>query len=392
MQIDIFSEMQRPRELWDDDAYEHTLIEETLEQARLADELGYGCWWQVEHHGAVEFSYSSAPELMLTTIARETERLRVGHAAVLSPHRFNHPIRVAERAAFLDHLSAGRLELGLARSTVREWRAFNIDGDETRDQMQQAFELIPQLWTQQRVDWDSEDFRIHDFTLTPKPLQQPHPPLWQACSSPVSFEQAGRNGVGALANTLWRSLDQVEEIVASYKRGIAQCERPVGEFINDQIAFFTFVHCVEDPASALSSAAAGAAAWYTNTALTFFEARESYLRRARELEAARDDAGGDLTGQFLADEDAESTRAQLLHARIMRGEAVPDDEILETLSEQQSLVVGDPQTCREKMRRFEGAGIDRLMCMQQVGKLRHHEVLRSIRLIGELIPEFQASG
>ncbi|MYB42390.1 MAG: LLM class flavin-dependent oxidoreductase, partial [Chloroflexi bacterium] len=164
MQIDIFSEMQRPRDLWDDDAYEHTLIEETLEQAQLADELGYGCWWQVEHHGAVEFSYSSAPELMLTAIARGTERLRVGHSAVLSPHRFNHPIRVAERASFLDHLSEGRLELGLARSTVKEWRAFNIDGDETREQMQQAFELIPQLWTQDAVDWDSEDFAIHDFT------------------------------------------------------------------------------------------------------------------------------------------------------------------------------------------------------------------------------------
>ena len=388
MQIDIFSEMQRPRELWDDDAYEHTLIEETLEQARLADELGYACWWQVEHHGAVEFSYSSAPEMMLTAIARGTERLRVGHSAVLSPHRFNHPIRVAERAAFLDHLSDGRLELGLARSTVKEWRAFNIDGDETREQMQQAFELIPQLWTQDSVNWDSEDFQIQDFTLTPKPLQKPHPPLWQACSGPASFEQAGRNGVGALANTLWRSLDQVEEIVESYKRGIAQCERPAGEFINDQIAFFTFVHCVEDGDARLSSAAAGAAAWYTNTALTFFEARESFLRRARELEAARDEAGGDLTGRFLEDEDAESTRAQLMHARIMNGETVPDEEVFEILSEQQSLVVGDQQACLEKMKRYEEVGIDRLMSFHQVGKLRHEEVTRSIRLIGELIPEF----
>ena len=235
MQIDIFSEMQRPRELWDDDAYEHTLIEETLEQAQLADALGYGCWWQVEHHGAVEFSYSSAPELMLTAIARGTERLRVGHSAVLSPHCFHHPIRVAERAAFLDHLSGGRLELGLARSTIPEWRAFNIEGEQTREQMQQAFELIPRLWTQEHVDWQSEDFAIHDFTLTPKPLQKPHPRLWQACSSPLSFEQAGRNGVGALANTLWRSVDQVQQIVERYKAGIAQCERLVGEEINDQI-------------------------------------------------------------------------------------------------------------------------------------------------------------
>lgn len=391
MQIDIFSEMQRPRELWDDDAYEHTLIEETLEQAELADELGYGCWWQVEHHGAVEFSYSSAPELMLTTIAQRTKNLRVGHSAVLSPHRFNHPIRIAERAAFLDHLSDGRLELGLARSTVPEWRLFNIDGDETRAQMQQSFELIPKLFTQSNLDWQSTDFEIQNFTLTPKPLQKPHPRLWQACSGPLSFEQAGRNGVGALANTLWRSVEQVEEIIQSYKAGIAQCENPVGAEINDQIAFFTFVHCIEDGDAELSRAAAGAAAWYTNTSLTFFEARESFLRRARELKAASDEAGGDLTGSFLeTGEDAESTRAQLLHARIMEGESIPDEEVFEVLSEQQSLIVGDQQTCLEKMKRYEEIGIDRLMCFQQVGQIRHAEVMRSIRLIGELIPEFHS--
>ncbi len=385
MILDIFSELQKARP-WPAQ-HERLVIQEAIEQARLADEMGYDCWWQVEHHGAVEFSYSSAPELMLTAIARATERMRVGHSAVLSPHRFNHPIRVAERAAFLDHLSDGRLELGLARSTIPEWRAFNIDPDETRDQMQEAFELVPRLWTQERVSWESEHLRFENFTLTPKPLQKPHPPLWQACSSPASFEQAGRNGVGALANTLWRSLDQVEEIVERYRAGIAKCERPVGEFVNDQIAFFTFVHCVEDGDAGLSSAAAGAAAWYTNTSLTFFEARAAYLRRARELEATKDEAGGDLTGSFLETEDAESTRAQLLHARIMEGERVPDEEILEVLSEQQSLIVGDQPACLAKMRRYAGVGIDRLMCFQQVAHIRHDEVMRSIRLVGELIPE-----
>ena len=72
----------------------------------------------------------------------------------------------------------------------------------------------------------------------------------------------------------------------------------------------------------------------------------------------------------------------------MEGESVPDDEILEVLSQQQSLIVGDQRACLEKMQRYEQIGIDRLMCFQQVAQIRHPKVLRSIRLIGELIPEF----
>ena len=116
MKLDMFCEMMKPK-MFFGEGQEHTLIRETLEQARLADELGYGCWWQVEHHAAPRFSYSSAPEIMLTAIACQTRRIRIGHAAVLAPFEINHPIRVAERAAFLDHMSGGRLELGLSRST-----------------------------------------------------------------------------------------------------------------------------------------------------------------------------------------------------------------------------------------------------------------------------------
>ncbi|WP_037584276.1 LLM class flavin-dependent oxidoreductase, partial [Stigmatella aurantiaca] len=194
MRLDIFSEMQQPKALWDGENHEHRLIQETLEQARLADEMGYGVWWQVEHHAAMEFSYSSAPECMLTAIAMSTRRMHVGHSSVLAPARFNHPIRIAERAAFIDHLSGGRFQLGLARSTVPEWRTFNIDPDLTRGQMQQAFEMIPKMWGSEPFSWDSKDYQIRNINVVPKPYRKPHPALWQACSSPASFEQAGRNG------------------------------------------------------------------------------------------------------------------------------------------------------------------------------------------------------
>ena len=133
MIFDIFSELQRPdaREAQDFQA----AYAEALDQARLADEMGFGCWWAVEHHGTPQFSLSSVPEMMLLAIAQITERIRLGHAAVLAPFNINHPLRVAERAAFLDVLSGGRLELGLARAGGAEWETFGVDPDRIPSQM-----------------------------------------------------------------------------------------------------------------------------------------------------------------------------------------------------------------------------------------------------------------
>ena len=123
MKFDIFCEIQRAKP-WPAD-HERLLIADTIEQARVADQMGFDIWWQVEHHGAPEFSYSSAPELVLTAIAMNTKRLQVGHAGVLAPFKINGPLRVAERAAMLDILSGGRFNLGWQNPAARSgkpWR------------------------------------------------------------------------------------------------------------------------------------------------------------------------------------------------------------------------------------------------------------------------------
>jgi len=390
VKIDMFTEIQNPRP-WTAD-HEHRRIFQALEQAKLADEMGYDCFWQVEHHAGGEFSLSSAPELMLTAISQHTKRIRLGHAAVLAPFRFNHPIRIAERAAYLDHLSGGRLELGLARSTIPEWRLFNVEADEARAQMQQAFEMIPRMWTEDRFSWKSQYFDIKDISVVPKPYQRPHPPLWQACSSLASFEQAGRNGVGALGVTLWASQSQVREWIDLYRQAVRSTKKPVGAVVNDQVAFFTFVHCAETDEEAMRNGAATAAAWYTSMAFTFFEAKEAFLQSLAEQEALlKDPAGGGLTAQLLRDQAAKGiappNQAQIIIGRIMQGEPVADEEVFNTLSVQDSLIVGSPETCRAKMKIYEDLGIDRLMCFHQVGSIPHDKVMKSIRLIGEMIPE-----
>jgi alkanesulfonate monooxygenase SsuD/methylene tetrahydromethanopterin reductase-like flavin-dependent oxidoreductase (luciferase family) len=387
VKIDLFNEIQDPRP-WPAD-HEHRRFRQTIEQAKLADELGYGCWWQVEHHGAEEFSLSSAPELLLAAISQHTSRIRLGHSAVLAPGRFNHPIRVAERAATLDHLSGGRVELGLTRSTIPEWRLFNIDKDVVRPQTQQAFEMVPKMWTSDRFTYHSDDYQIDDVRISPKPLQQPHPPLWQAAASPASFEEAGRRGVGVLGTTMWESLTRAGRMVDLYRAAADRCTEPVGAFVNNQVAFFTFVHCAETDEQAMRNGAAAAAAWYTVTALTFFEAASEFVRTMQmQEELLRKPDGGGLTGDFLRGEANEPpTEAQLLIGRVLQGEPVPEDEIFTVLSAQDSLIVGSPDTCRKKLQAYAELGIDRMMCLHQMGGLAHDDVMKSIRLIGGLIPD-----
>ncbi|NNN29656.1 LLM class flavin-dependent oxidoreductase [Streptomyces sp. S3(2020)] len=382
MKFDIFSEIQDPRPWRDGESAamrQHARIAQTIEQAELADRLGYDCWWQVEHHGAEEFSLSSAPELLLAALSQRTSRIRLGHAAVLAPEAINHPIRIAERAAWLDQLSGGRAELGLTRSTAPEWRLFGADPSAVRDQTQYAFEQVPRLWTGKGA-----------VPVVPGPYQSPHPPLWQAASSPASFEEAGRRGVGVLGTTLWEPLERVARLVKLYRAASAACEEPVGAFANNQVAFFTFVHCADTDEEAMRGGAAAAAAWYTTTALHFFEAADAFMDTfARQQAILADPSGGGLTGDFLRTEaDAALNEAQIAIGRILQGELVPDQELFDVLSAQDSLIVGSPDTCRKKLAAYAEAGIDRLMCFQQVGAIEHDRVLRSIELIGGLIAEF----
>jgi alkanesulfonate monooxygenase SsuD/methylene tetrahydromethanopterin reductase-like flavin-dependent oxidoreductase (luciferase family) len=390
MKIDLFNEIQDPRP-WIE-GHEHLRFMQAIEQAGLADELGYGCWWQVEHHGGEEFSLSSAPEIVLAAISQRTRRIRLGHSAVLAPGAINHPVRAAERAATLDHLCGGRLEVGLTRSTAPEWRLFGVDPAEVAGQTEEAFYLVPKLWTDPRVTHHGRFYHLDDIPVLPKPYQRPHPPLWQAASSPASFGDAGRRGVGVLGTTLWEPLDYVRRMVRFYRDAVARCDQPAGAYVNNQVAYFTFVHCADTDERAMRDGAAAAAAWYTVTALTFFEAAAAFAERfAHEQKLVQDPAGGGLTGQFLRGEAAFAAApsdAQLAIAAILQGQPVPDDRLFEALYAQGSLIVGSPQTCREKLKAYADLGIDRLMTFQQVAALPHDSVMRSIELIGELIPEF----
>jgi alkanesulfonate monooxygenase SsuD/methylene tetrahydromethanopterin reductase-like flavin-dependent oxidoreductase (luciferase family) len=391
MIFDLFNELQMPQP-WAP-GHEGRVFANALEQATLADELGYGCWWSVEHHCTPEFSYSSAPELMNAAIAQRTQRLRVGHAGVLTPFKINHPLRVAERAAVLDHLSNGRVELGLARSGGAEWATFGIEPDGTLAELEEAARLMVTAWTEPEFTWESERLSIPLRTVVPKPVQSPHPALWQTVSSPGSFRMAGELGLGILCTTLLSPVSVLEAMLVEYDAGLAAPRETVGRFVNDQRAVFTFVFCTETIDDAIASRAAEAAMWYVNAAPKVFSVpRKVWTNLIRGNVNAGDPGRGRVAidqSKVLGDLDPDDPNEIIrLMNRQLLGMPIDPVEAFEAIEHQDSVIIGDIETCRRKIEKYRAAGFGRLMCLMQFGHLPHEAVMASIRRVGEvLVPE-----
>src|SRR5215469_16125528 len=84
--------------------HEREILFDSVEQAIFAEQMGFDRIWAVEHHGLLRYAHMSAPEVFLTWVAAKTSRIRIGHGVVCMPFNYNHPMRVAERAAMLDTL------------------------------------------------------------------------------------------------------------------------------------------------------------------------------------------------------------------------------------------------------------------------------------------------
>lgn len=355
MKFSIFYEMQISRPTR---ATEAQLFRDCLEQAVLADELGYHCVWEVEHHGLYEYAHSSAPEIFLSFVAARTKKIRVGHGVTLLPHRYNHPIRIAERVATLDILSGGRVNWGSGKSSSAvEWHAFQNDVKTLHEQWLEAVEMIPRMWQDDVFSHKGRFFDIPPTQVVPKPLQSPHPPMFAACTKPDTAAAVGRLGLGALNFALGTD-DYLTEKVAEYRKAV-QSSAPVGRRKNDHFA------CT--PAALVLPDDRKACAYGLRGARFFLEALQRYY-------VAGDRPIGELPIDrgFLSDADLD----QAMELRNAEGSQV-------------ATIVGDPACARESVQRFVDIGVDELILVMQMGTVPHELVMESLRTFAEkVMPHF----
>lgn len=341
------------------DAYQAVIAEAVRGEA-----VGFSHFWTVEHHFLSEFSHCSAPEVLYGAVAAKTSKIRIGHGVRLLPFPYNHPVRAAEMAAMLDCICDGRLEFGTGRSaTRREMEGFGIDPDETREMWEEALDVVVAAWTSEVFSWQGKHFKVPPRPVHPKPLQKPHPPLWMASTSPESHELAGRKGLGLLSFTIGVPPEELAGRIALYRKGLSEAQ-PVGKFVNRTAATFTMVHCAETNAEARQNAA---------------ESVVWYLRKSVQL-----------IGELATWQDEKRREfGTYQYSKTLRDLDTSHLDF-ETLDGMGAVIVGDPQTCIERVARYRDAGCEQLLCLMNPYKIPPDKVMRSIELFGQhVIPAFR---
>ncbi len=247
MEFGIFLQGHVPRRrLEHDPDFEHTSLMDDVRLAVEADRAGFKYAWVSEHHFLDEYSHLSASEVFLGYLAAATERIHLGSAIFNISPPVNHPVRVAERVALLDHLSGGRFEFGVGRGAgSREVTGFGIEStDDTKPMFEEVLKEFPRIWRETEYSFDGKYFSVPPRNVLPKPWKKPHPAIWQAAGNPPTYEKAARNGLGVLGFN-FSAAKEMEPMVTAYKNAIGEAE-PIGEFVNDNVMITNSVVCLSD--------------------------------------------------------------------------------------------------------------------------------------------------
>ena len=200
---------------------ERDAFNDVFAQVDLAEAVGLDGVWVAERHfsssDAGQPSIASSPIVLSTAIAMRTKRLRVGTGVYVLP--LNHPVRIAEEVATLDYVSEGRFDLGVGRSGFTSaYEGYGYDYGESRERLQECLDVLVKAWTQERFSHQGKYYQFDNVCVTPKPLQQPHPPIYMAATTSESFPIAGRNRRHLVVGVRRNSVGLVQESVQVYRQ------------------------------------------------------------------------------------------------------------------------------------------------------------------------------
>jgi len=351
LKFGLFYEHQLPRP-WTEGA-EQKLFNDALDQIELGDRLGYDYLWEVEHHFLEEYSHSSAPEVFLGACSQRTKRIRLGHGITLMPPKYNHPARVAERIATLDLVSNGRAEWGTGESgSLMELGGFGVDRDSKSAMWREATEQAVNMMAMSPYPgFRGEFFEMPCRNLVPKPVQKPHPPLWVACSKRESIHKAARHGLGALAFAFVEP-EQAAKWVEEYYDIIRSEECvPLGWTVNANIALVSGMSCHSDHDEAVRRGIDG---------FKFF---------------------GYSLGHYAAFGEHRPGVTDVWQRFLQVKDDLPRDA--------GHGGIGTPDEVRAHLERYEKAGVDQVIFVQQSGMNQHAHICESLELFSQAVmPEF----
>lgn len=327
------------------------LLCDVVDEAIAAEELGFNSAWLPEHHFA-SFGILPTPAQCLTWVAARTSRIKLAAATVLLP--CTQPIRTAEEYAVLDVLSNGRVIFSAGRGYDRhEYDGFEIPFEESRTRFDEEMDLVVKCWTEDGFTFHGQHHTIREpITVVPRPVQQPHPPIYVACFSEPTMRMAAERGHNIIfapfaARMAFGSL---EAAVAKFKEMATRAGYPNSKA---KCSYFTCLVDTEEEARAAR------------------ERLHRYITKAAVTVWPDDEATAPPHLRYFVDMVRE-----LQHLR-------PED-----LGER-SVILGTPDQVIDHVRRIEAAGIEEIICYFNFGLLPHDQTLRQMqRFSREVLPAF----
>jgi alkanesulfonate monooxygenase SsuD/methylene tetrahydromethanopterin reductase-like flavin-dependent oxidoreductase (luciferase family) len=333
------------------------IIRGELEQIVWSEELGFDEIWLTEHH-FINYGLSVDPATLAAAAASRTQRIRIGLAAAILP--FHHPVRLAEQMALVDIISNGRLDVGVGRGNrPMEFRGYRVPQEESRDRFDEAVEIMRRAWTEERFSYDGRFFKVPEMSVIPKPVQRPHPPLYQVCVTKDGIENTALRGWPMLNSVLFGPVDQLIANRDIYVDTLKKAGRGADE-VKSLLARWGVsrqIYVAETDARALAEAK-DAELWY----------QESFRRFV--VPDRIDEAHPSLQPAFRA-------MAERLSKITWEG------LVAETLA------FGSPDTVARHIEVMRDMGVGQVMCWMNFGGLAPDKVRRSMELFArEVMPRF----
>lgn len=348
MKFGLFHSVQLP-----DPSQQARYYRAALEQVLHAERLGYSSVWFTEHHftrhGIVSDTFS-----VLAYLAALTTTIRLGTAVTVLP--FHNPVQLAEQASTIDVLSNGRLDLGVGRGY--QWGEFHRMGipmEEATRRFDEGMEVLTRSWTAtEPIDHRGEFWNFNDLTIQPRPVQQPHPPIYVAASGQESLARVVHNDWNLLIGQA-ETQSQVASQIEFYRDALAEAE---AIYTPQRVVVARAMHCASSTEQARREA---------EVPFTWFR------QTGQEVSAPPGQRVNLLPDEFAA----------------YRARYTPDAKFDFRARCEDVMLFGSPGHIAERIGQLREAGVERLIFFVNFGGIDHQRALDSLELFAaEVMPQF----